>query len=131
MRRVILIASVLLLFNFVFGQSNTKDYFLEKSKKQKTTAWILLGTGAAAIITEAIVDNSHRGTGQSLTGGILTVGGVLCTLTSIPFFISSSRNKRRAITFTINNEKTIRLQDKLFTSKNHPSISVHISLDYK
>ncbi len=84
-RNIVLLISGLLMFNFVFSQPKAKEYFLERSKKQNTTAWILLGTGAAAIITGAIVDNSHKGEEQSYTGGFIEVGGIICTLTSIPF----------------------------------------------
>lgn len=129
MRHIVLLISGLLLFNCLFSQPKTKEYFLERSKKQKTTAWILLGTGATAIITEAIVDNSHRGTGQSLTGGVITLGGAICTLTSIPFFVSSSRNKRRAVALTITDSRIVLPQDNSAVARNHSSISVHIPLE--
>jgi len=129
MKHIVLLITGLLWFNCLFSQSKTKEYFLQKSKKQKTTAWILLGTGAAAILTEAIVDNSQKGTGQSLTGGVMTLGGAICTLASIPLFVSSSRNKRRAMALTINNSKIVSPRDNSTIARNHYSISVNISLD--
>ena len=94
-----------LFCNILFGQSKSKEYFLDRSEKQKKTAWILLRTGAAAILTEAIVDNSQKGTGQSLTGGVITLGVVICTLVSVPFLISSSKNRRRATSFSTLNHR--------------------------
>ena len=128
MRHFILVASLLLLCDCVFSQVNTKDYYLEKSKKQKKTAWVLLGTGAAAIFTEAIADNSKRGTGQSLTGGVMTLGGIISSLTSIPFFISSSKNKRKGMALTINRSKMLLPQNNFAIAKSYSAISLHISL---
>jgi hypothetical protein len=130
MRHIVFLISGLLLFNCLFSQPKTKEYFLERSKKQKMTAWILLGTGAAAILTEAIVDNSQRGTGKSLTGGIMTLGGAICTLASIPFFVSSSRNKRRAMALTVNNSRIVLPGANSAFARYHSSISVHIQLYY-
>ena len=130
MKPIILLVSCLLLVNQVFSQMKTKEYFLEKSKKQKTTAWILLGAGAGAIITGAIMDNSHKGEEQSFTGGFVEIGGIISTLTGIPFLISSLINKRRAIKLTINTGKIILPQDKFLVSTNHFSLSAIIPLGH-
>lgn len=129
MKYIILLISAVFFFNCLFSQPKTKEFFLERSKKQKTVAWILLGTGAAAIITEAIVDNSNRGTGESLTGGIMTLGGVVCTVTSIPFFINAAVNKRRAMKLTINNNSILFPQANGAVTRNYSSISIHIPLN--
>ena len=129
MKQFILGAIILLLCNFVFSQPNTKEYFLEKSKKQKKIAWILLGTGTAAILTEAIADNSKKGTGESFTGGVMTLGGIVCTLTSIPIFLSSSRNKKKGMAITINRNKFYFPQKNTGIAKNYSSISLHIPLN--
>jgi hypothetical protein len=131
MRHFILLASSLLFFNYVFSQSKSKEYFLQKSKNQKTTAWILLSTGTAAVITGAIMDNSHKGEEQSYTGGFVEVGGIICTLTSIPFFISSSKNKKRAMTVSMNSRKILLLQSNSFVSRVQPSVSLHMSLIFE
>ena len=88
-----------------------------------------MGTGAAAIITEAIVDNSNKGTGQSLTGGVLTLGGAILSLTSIPVFINSSKNKRRAAALAVNNSKINLPQGNSNLAKNHFSISLRLPLN--
>ncbi len=56
MRKIVLLLSCILMFSSVFSQVKTKEYFIAKSKKQKAVAWTLLGTGAAAIISGAIID---------------------------------------------------------------------------
>ena len=94
----------------VFSQSTTSiqtDY-LQKSKKQKTTAFILLGGGAAlAIVGTAIgvssVDDelvSNITDGESdetyTAGGIMLITGLAAMAGSVPFFIASSRNNKKA-----------------------------------
>ena len=129
MRKIVLLISGLLVVNFVFSQQKAKGYFLERSKKQKRTAWILLGTGTAAIITGAIIDNSHQREVQSFTGGFIEVGGIICTLTSIPFFICSSKNKKRATTLTIKNQRILLPQNNSFALADQPSLSLFIPLN--
>lgn len=129
MRNIVLLICGLLVFNFVFSQQKAKEYFLQRSKNQKTTAWILLGTGTAAIITGVIVDNNHNREGQYMTGGFIEVGGIICTLTSIPFFISSSKNKRRATTLTINNQRILVPHNNSFVLSDQSSLSLHLPLN--
>lgn len=94
--------------------SLTKTYYLEKSKKQIKTAWIMIGGGAACFLTGVIIP---KGESKGFTGsyygfpveeykndGIKAafgVGGVLSMLGSIPFFIASGKNKKRANRTTV------------------------------
>ena len=84
-----------------------KNSYLIKSKSQKTTAWVLLGVGVAAIavgiITENAAnntDNIYSGVSDVATGVIITGIGALSCIASIPFFISSGKNKKRAMSVT-------------------------------
>lgn len=86
----------------------------QKSKKQKTAAWILLGGGAglaiagfsiivndasydaAAVITTVftlgfVTPEEHK---HSAAGPILAIAGTGAMLGSIPLFISAGKNKR-------------------------------------
>lgn len=75
----------------------SKDYYIQKSKKQKTAGWILLGAGAGLITTAFIVGNSNDATIDDIgTSGGLVIAGTLAGIGSIPLFIASSRNKRKA-----------------------------------
>ena len=108
MKKIMLFVTMLIVAVSTFSQqtnpspSLTKEDYMQKSKKQKTVAWILLGTGATAVITGILIEAPHRGTGdsQSFVGGAIEAGGIICMLTSIPFFISSSKNKKRAAATT-------------------------------
>ncbi len=87
---------------------NDKTDFLQKSRNQKTTAWLLVGGGGAVLITGLIVsvaNTTHdivdvatlQGQGRNTnTGAILIVAGGVTALGSIPLFLASSRNKRKA-----------------------------------
>lgn len=76
---------------------------LQKSKKQKTTAWIMLGGGAGLAIAgyiimqnEAEKDPLGSLLGQNATGVVVFIAGDAAMLGSIPFFIASGNNKRKA-----------------------------------
>jgi hypothetical protein len=86
---------------------NEQDYYLQKSKNQKTAAWILLsggivcaGIGVAIgvsqidnmLISAFEGNNTNRGTGAT----ILFYAGSAMALGSIPLFIAAGKNKRKA-----------------------------------
>ena len=93
--------------SFTNEQHRMADLLLKKSKKQKITAWILLGAGAGASLAGYIIAKnsinysnpedlfglfSHR----EQTGVILFLAGVAPIVASVPFFIASVRNKKKA-----------------------------------
>ena len=98
-------------------QHTMADYLLKKSKNQKTAAWILLGGGAGVAIAGGIIgtnaiknanpddpwDIFPRG---SLAGGGMLVGGIIAALVSVPYFIASGRNKKRANLIFQNDSQT-------------------------
>lgn len=81
---------------------------LLKSKKQKSTGWILLGCGAGlatagGIIVAAQVGNGiqnvfnpNHSSSNSSGGVIMACAGVGAILGSIPLFIASHKNKKTA-----------------------------------
>lgn len=75
---------------------------LEKSKRQKTTAWVLMGTGGAAFVygiagfSRGFLDFDSDERGPFQIHGIALGYGLLAPLVSIPFFIKSGQNKRKA-----------------------------------
>ncbi len=83
-----------------------KDGYLQKSRAQKTTAFIFLGLGTASIITGAMMMGTAKNNApfpipptdeKTYDGAGLIVLGMLVDLASIPFFISSSNNKDKAM----------------------------------
>ena len=99
MKKIILFATFLILSASSFSQqtnshpSLTKQDYLQKSKNQKTTAWVLLGGGAALILVGDLIGNQKESTlGDAGTGVVIAGAGVLSMLGSIPFFIASGKN---------------------------------------
>ena len=70
-----------------------KDYHI-KSKKEKETAWILLG-GGTILFTGGVIAAQHSEE-KGAEGIPYMFGGMLVSFSSIPFFISSTVNKHKA-----------------------------------
>jgi hypothetical protein len=126
MKKVILF---ILLLSFQIAQSQVTDFTMHKSaqelfdyhtikqKKNKTTAWILLGSGVAMTIGGfAILENnattiltdiySGKSSGDGTVSTLLIITGGASTLASIPFFISAGKHKRKA-TLSLKGEQNI------------------------
>lgn len=85
-----------------------ENYYLHKSKNQKTTGYVLLGSGAALIITAGIIHGKSvkaNGAFLNFDGLGFEALGLLSMLSSIPFFAWSSKNKRKNILITFVNQK--------------------------
>lgn len=96
MKRITVFALLLMLSTTSFSQETqpstplTRADYLKKSKTQKTIGFIFLGAGALTFISVS-GGNTDFGT----LGPVVVLGAVL-TLSSIPLFIASGRNKRKA-----------------------------------
>jgi hypothetical protein len=111
----------------------TKQDFLQKSKSQKTTAWIMLvggailtGTGMAIGVnesTDAVVSPFTLEPGP-----VLLITGSVFMLSSIPLFMAANKNKKKAMSLTIKNEKALQLHKQKFVYKSIPSISLKVAL---
>jgi len=99
-----------------------KTNYLAKSKSQKTAAFILLGIGATTLTIAAIGDLD-----LDAVGAVVVVGGV-ATIASIPLFIASGKNKRRAMKASafIKMETVPLLQKQSFVQNSYPAFSMHI-----
>ena len=128
MKYILVLISCMLVFAYGFGQPESKEYLLQKSKKQKTTAWILLGTGTALIITGVIMNNAHKGEEGYHTGAMLEILGTSCALVSIPLFIGSSSKRKRAAALAFNNQRILLPQNISFVTAQ-PTISLRISIN--
>jgi hypothetical protein len=111
------------------SQQNEYDFYLLKSKKQKTTGLVLLVSGvvAAAGGLALMVDNltlfSDDTNGGFKAGTGLFLAGSAATIISIPVLISSGSNKRKARAFIATGD----FGDPI---KNSRYASVGISFDF-
>jgi hypothetical protein len=101
------------------AQEMTKQDYLEKSRKQKNTGFILLGGGAALFAVGTIVSvnsgvnyatsclgaNCSSSAEDGFTaGGVMMLVGALSAVGSIPLFISAGNNRKKATQMSFSNE---------------------------
>jgi len=128
MKKIISV-SLILLFSFsIIAQEIVKDktYYLDKSKKQKTLGWVFAGVGTSMIVLGTITfSQNFNPVGGGNEGGFLVVLGTPIALSSIPFFISASRNKGRS-------EATVGFKwqnwDNKLLNKKFPAFALKLSL---
>jgi|GEM_PF-2184652 len=117
--------------------------YLQKSRNQQKAAWILLGSGAGLITTAFVLPRgklvedgicigvycSTKYKNDNLKSAIL-VAGAASSLASIPFFIISSKNKKRAAALAIvfKMEKATVLSRGTITANSFPVAAVHFNL---
>lgn len=116
-----------------------RNDYLKKSKSQETTAWILLGGGAALFTTGAIVfpkgwdifwDTTPEEERKADLAGALIFAGSITMLSSIPLFIASGKNRRRGnnITGSLIIENSTSIQKKSFAKISFPAFSLKLNL---
>lgn len=93
---LILISTSLFCQQSDIGQPVTQNSYLQKSKNQKTTAWILLGAGFVLSAGAAVADVGSDWTKSETPYLVAIVTGCASMLGSIPLFIAAGRNKRKA-----------------------------------
>lgn len=138
-----------------FSQQNnpsltfTKQDYLKKSKTQKTTALILTGGGlvmttvALSIVVEEgieaasdlfvnIVEDTQvnpdpTNDNSSITGALFYFGAA-SMIAGISLFISSSKNKRKAMSLSFKNQSVPQIQNNNFVYRALPSLKLKISI---
>ncbi len=145
MRKMYLsILLILFTVNAFSQQLNTKapqtaDAYLAKSKKQKKTGTILLAVGATLIVASFIIprgDLTYDGicigpycTDEYKNDGLksaVLAGGALSALGSLPFFLSSRKNRRRATSVSIKAERFKTLHSSNISSAGFPVLAVKL-----
>ena len=117
------------------------EYYLAKSKKQKTAGWILLGAGTTMMLSGAIIGYAQlwndlgnlfepENQSHSAAGEILFFTGLAGMVTSVPLLISGSRNKKNAIMM----KSSFRMQSVTYpgayysSRKYYPGLTLTIKL---
>jgi hypothetical protein len=86
------------------------EWYRQRARNQKTAAWLMLGGGTVLALyglqkaTNAPIIIPY-GTGkEAKTGAILFFSGAGTVLGSIPLFIASARNRRKALSMNVKTE---------------------------
>ncbi|WP_372767138.1 hypothetical protein [Lutibacter sp.] len=110
------------------------DFYTLKQKKNKTTAWVMLGLGV--VITMAgLVVNSADEAATAVTLGLIDVEaehggdwmiylGSAATIASVPFFISAGKHKKKATLYL--NKAVSSIKSPKFSNKNYTTVSLTI-----
>lgn len=142
---VVIFSAILMGLSWkTFAQEMSKQDYLDKSRKQKTTGFIMAGGGVVLFaigagiylestsetvvscftLTSCTTDDSELGGGAALT----IIGG-LAALGSIPVFISSGKNARNAAQISFQNEPTYFPKYVGNIPRSIPSLRLSIPLD--
>ncbi len=141
MKKIIVGFILLILATSAFSQQTssspvlTKQDYLEKSKKQKTTAKILFVVGGAMFMTGILVITDDIGgignpndKQNSSLADVLGYAGATVAVASIPFLVSAGRNKRKAMSISFKNELSPQIQKSSFVYRAIPSFTLKFQL---
>jgi hypothetical protein len=114
----------------------TKMDYLRKSKSQRTTGFVLLGSGVALdIIGLATIPKNvtlfHPDPSvkhKANTAGWLLIAGTATMLASVPFFVSAQVNKKKVVGLTINTQQIQQLNKNSLQSINYPALTMRVRL---
>jgi hypothetical protein len=135
MKKTLIFLILLLFMAKGFSQTTpktpfTKEDYLQKSKTQKTTGWIFLSAGIAITAVGVIgFNNTYDDWSDNSTDtyGALILSGPLIALGSIPFFISSGSNARKAATLSLNYQPILIPNQGSLAQSSQPALSVTIT----
>jgi hypothetical protein len=129
MNKLLLILVCFICMTCCFGQEKndpvnrfSQEDYLKKSNNQKRVAGILFGIGSTAFIIASSGNNSFD------VAIPLVIGGGAAILTSIPFFIASGKNKKRARLATASIDLQPTFNPYQFAVKNIPAVSLKFRL---
>ena len=141
MKQVTIIFLMLVLSASTFSQQTdpsqtlTKQDYLKKSKSQNTAAWILAGAGTGLVVIAFATTNlsdlgdAINGDNSGLNRGTaLFVAGSIVAVSSIPLFIISAKNKRKAMSLSLKNEPTFAPFKIDIVNTTIPSFTLKINL---
>jgi uncharacterized membrane protein YiaA len=99
-----------------------KADYLKKSRNQKITAWVLFGTGAIVnIVGITKVDEPESPLGYFIAGSAIM-------LSSIPFTVMAHKNKKKALSVTINTQQLHQLKSSNLLTVIYPALTMKIGL---
>ena len=114
----------------LYDTTRDKDFYLQKSKDQRSAAWVMLGGGIVLSVVGVIGASAtlfDQGNSAD-TYGVLALVGVGLGLGSIPVFISSGHNYRKAATLSFRNQHIYIPRQNSYVFKSQPALSVVIPL---
>ena len=131
MKRCLTTTLLLLFAASVFSQEviKNKEYYSAKSKRQKSGAKVMLIGGAVLVGAGFLIgDRKESSFDDAATGAILGGIGVLMMIGSVPVFIGSAKNNRKAASLSFNNMMTPQIKSRSLVHQSIPAVSLKIYL---
>jgi len=134
MKKLITCIAFLILANSIHSQQSnptatlTKKDYLQKSKNQKTAAWLFMTGGLGLTILGITADNENSGNGDNSGKIVALVTGITAISIGTIFFINSSNNKKKAEGLSFRMEKAPLIQQGSFVYRSYPALSFRINL---
>jgi len=136
MKKIIICVMLLIIASATFSQQSnpssttlTKQDYLQKSKHQKTAAWIFMGAGVlSAGVLGGVKVNPEIGGADNSGSTIFLVVGLVAVGASIPLFIAASKNKKKGMSISFKNEPAPYLENSSFIKWPVPSLSLKLGL---
>ena len=134
MKKIITCIALLIVANSIYSQQNnpsptlTKKDYLQKSKNQKTAAWLFTG-GGMVITGLGISDgNDYGGQSENSRKTVLIVTGLAAVAVGITLFISATENKKRAESLSFKMENAPLIRQGSFVNHSYPALSLRLNL---
>ncbi len=115
----------------------SREYYLKKSHTIRNRGWVcvtggavvsMLGVGLAMRSLDGLFDPNYTPPKNENLADVFGYSGLVIMAASIPFFISASRNKRKAIQLSVEKDETMVIQKDRFLKV--PSSSVSLKIDF-
>jgi len=115
---------------FLPDTTRTQEYYLQKSKNQETAAWVMFGSGMALTVGGILgaAANALNTDNSGTTYGVVALAGLGLTLGSIPLFVSSGHNARKAATLSLERQRVLVPLQNGMVFKAQPAISLRMPL---
>lgn len=137
-RLIILIAFVLVTCasSPVGAQEMSSQDYLSLSRQQQTRGFTLLGVGAASTVIGALLFEENfclwcytpAENTKATIGGVMMIAGSVGMILSIPSFVNSSKNARKAATVSLIRENLPGPRISQQVPANYPAIRVAIGI---
>jgi hypothetical protein len=135
MKKIITCIALLILANSIYSQQSkptatmTKNDYLQKSKHQKTAAWLFMGGGLGLTIG-GLCDNSSDNFNKGDNTGkmVAIIAGVAAISVGTTFFITSANNKKKAESLSFRMERAPLMQQGNFVYRSYPALSFRLNL---
>jgi hypothetical protein len=134
MKKLITCIALLIVANSIYSQQSnpsstlTKHDYLQKSKNQKTAAWLFMGGGMVVTGLGLKDANSNIGKSDASRKAVTIITGLAAISVGTTLFIASSNNKKKGEMLSFRMEKAPAIQQGSFVYHTYPALSFRLNL---